>query len=381
MKSILITIFLFSIISGQRPGDKAVRAGVDAFYNYEYEKSITLLSEARLNFPEHPGVHVAWVAAHWRKDETYLPLDTIYANFERNLSEVVTVYEKLVSKYPYDYEYQLYYGSAKGLNARIYLGQKKWIPTLLSAYQGFRIIQEGFKNDPTLTDAYLPIGIVEYYAGMSNVLVKVGAEMFGLEASREGGLRKMEIAANESQWSWTESMSILSFIYQFIDINNQKGLNLSKKLSDRYPKNFDFQVHYTFSLLINNDLRGAKKQLKILNPQLRQMEPRHQKLYTSYFNFLWGYYYFKMGDYKKALGFMDKCIELYTSEMEGFLANAYLYKGMIMDQMRNRRAAVVAYKNCINLPNHYDATKLAKQYLNDPFKSKSVVISPVENYD
>ena len=368
MKRIILSISLFTILFGQRPGDKAVRAGADAFYNYEYEKSIRILTKARKDFPEHPGVHVAWVAAHWRKDETHLPLDTIYAKFERNLAEIVVVYDTLVARYPDDQEYKIYYGSAKGLKARIYLGQKKWIPTLVSAYQGFRIIQDAFEMDSSLTDAYLPIGIVEYYAGMSNLLVKAGAEMFGLEASREEGIRKMEIAAYESQWAWTESMSILSFIYQFIDIDHEKGLKLSKIVSDKYPNNFDFQVHYTFSLMVTGDLKGAKKQLKRLNPQLAKMGSRHQKLYTSYLNYLWGYYYYLTGDYEKALGFIDQCINLYTSEMEGFLANAHLHKGMILDKMRNRRGAVKAYKNCLKLPGHYDATKWAKQYLDKPFQ-------------
>ncbi len=368
MKRLILSITFFTILFGQRPGDDVVRAGVDAFYNYEYEKSIRILTQARVDYPEHPGVHVAWAAAHWRKDETHLPVEEIYTNFERNLAEIVVVYDTLVARYPHDLEYQIYYGSAKGLNARIFLGQKKWIPTLVSAYQGFRIIQDAFEKDSTLTDAYLPIGIVEYYAGMSNVLVKAGAEMFGLQASREEGIRKMEIVANQGPWAWTESMSILSFIYQFIDIDDEKGLALSQILSEKYPNNFDFQVHYTFSLMVTDDLKGARKQLKRLNPQLAKMGPRHQKLYTSYLNYLWGYYYYVTGDNEKALGFMDQCINLYTSEMEGFLANAHLHKGMILDKMRKRSAAVNAYKNCIKLPSHYDATKWAKLYLDEPFQ-------------
>ena len=368
MKYAILCISFLTLLFGQRPGDNVVRAGADAFYNYEYEKSIRILTKARKNYPEHPGVHVAWAAAHWRKDETHLPLEEINANFEQNLAEIVVIYDSLVTRYPDDQEYKIYYGAAKGLNARIYLGQKKWIQTLLSAYEGFRIIQDAFETDSTLTDAYLPIGIVEYYAGMSNLLVKAGAQMFGLEASREGGVRKMEIAAFESLWAWTESMSILSFIYQFIDINNERGLKLSKTLANKYPKNFDFQVHYTFSLMLTRDLKGAKKQLKRLNPELAKMGSRHQKLYTSYLNYLWGYYYYMMGENEKALRFMDQCINLYTSEMEGFLANAHLHKGMILDKIRNRSGAVNAYKNCLKLPSHYDATKWAKQYLDEPFQ-------------
>ena len=369
MKYVILFISIFSFIfCGQRPGDKAVRAGADAFYNYEYEKSIKILTKARKDYPEHPGVHVAWAAAHWRYEEANLTIEEVYANFERNLSEIVIVYDSLVAKYPDDQEYKLYQGTAKGLNARIFLGQKKWVPTLISAYQGFRIIQKVQEKEPYLTDAYLPIGIVEYYAGMSNVLVKAGAEMFGLNASKVEGIRKMEIAATKSQWAWTESMSILSFIYQFIDINQSRGLELSKLLSEKYPNNYDYHVHYAFSLIQTGALKQARIELNKLNHKLTELGPRHRKLYTAYLNYLWGHYFFLKGQDEKAMGFLQKCIELYHAELDAFLGNAHLLQGMILDKRKDRMGAVISYNKCIELDNHTQAILLAKQYLNEPFQ-------------
>ena len=369
MKYTILFISIFSFIfGGQRPGDKAVRAGADAFYNYEYEKSIKILTKARKDNPVHPGVHVAWVAAHWRYEEANLNIEEVYANFERNLSEIVSVYDSLVAKYPDEQEYKLYQGTAKGLNARIHLGQKKWISTLISAYQGFRIIQKAKEKDPYLTDAYLPIGIVEYYAGMSNVLVKAGAEMFGLNASKEEGIHKMEIAATKSTWAWTESMSVLSFIYQFIDINESRGLELSKLLSEKYPKNYDYHVHYAFSLIQTGDLKRAKMELNKLNHKLTELGPRHRKLYTANLNYLWGHYFFLKGEDEKAMGFLGKCIELFHAELDAFLGNAHLLQGMILDKRKDRMGAVISYNKCIELDNHTQAILLAKQYLNEPFQ-------------
>ncbi|MDP6611011.1 MAG: hypothetical protein QF823_01730 [Candidatus Marinimicrobia bacterium] len=368
MKYSIILIVLFSVLNGQRPGDIEVRQGVDAFYNYEHAKSIKILTQAREDYPEHPGVHVAWAAAHWRHNEANLTIEEVYTNFENHLAEIVTVYDSLVAKYPNDPEYQLYQGTAKGLKARIFLGQKKWIPTLVSAYQGFRIVQVAHRIDTTITDAYLPIGIVEYYAGMSNLLVKAGAEMFGLNPSKGEGIRKMEITATRSQWAWTESMSILSFIYQFIDVDQERALKYSEKLSKKYPRNFDFQVHYAFSLIQTSDLKRVKKQLDQLNQRLDRLGPRHQKLYTAYLEYLWGHYYFLKGEEDKAMGFLDKCIELYNAELDAFLANAYLLQGMILDKKKDRMGAVIAYKKCIKLDNHIHAISLARQYLDEPFQ-------------
>ena len=46
MKSIFLSLSLLSLSFGQKPGDNQVREGADAFYNYEYERSIEILDKA-----------------------------------------------------------------------------------------------------------------------------------------------------------------------------------------------------------------------------------------------------------------------------------------------------------------------------------------------
>ena len=367
MKYSILLVFLLSILSGQRPGDAEVRRGADAFYNYEYEQSVKILDNSRKKYPNHPGVHIAWVAAKWRSDESTLSRENVYKNFDKNLDVIELVYESLLAENPSDPEYLLYHGTTKGLKARILLGQKKWIPTLFSAYKGFRIIQKVEQIDSTLLDLYLPIGIVEYYAGMSNVLIKAGAELFGLEASKQEGLRKMEIAATQSPWAWTEATSILSFIYQFVDIDIERGYLLSKKLVEKYPNNYDYKIHYVQSLLQKGDLQLARELLEELNESLNKQRPRHQELFTSYVYYLWAYYYYLNGDEGKALNFSNLSIDNYYSDLDAFLGESYLLKGKIMDKQGKRMEAVVAYKKCVKLGNYTNAIKLAEEYLNNPF--------------
>lgn len=367
MKFIFLLIPFSLILYAQHPGDKVVREGGNAFYNYEYERSIEILAKARKDYPDHPGVHIAWAAAHWRKDEAELPLEEIYSNFNKNLDEIESVYDSLLILYPENPEYLLYYGCTIGLKARTLLGQKKWISTFFSAYKGFRIIQKAAALDSTLIDAKLPIGIVEYYAGLSNVLVKTGAEYFGLEASREEGIRKMEIAASLSPWAWTESLSVLSYIYQFIDVDIERGLEVSKQLIEEFPNNYDYKIHYVVSLLQSGDLTSSKPLLDDLNNTLYKQKPRHQRGFGSYINYLWGYYYYLIGNDQKALEYLDKCINYYFAELDAFLGEAYFLKAQIMDKRGNRVEARKYYRKCIKLDNFSHVILLSKQYLKDPF--------------
>ena len=74
MKLIFLIIPFSLLLNAQHPGDHIVRQGGNAFYNYEFERSIEILGKARKDYPDHPGVHIAWAAAHWRKDEAELSL-------------------------------------------------------------------------------------------------------------------------------------------------------------------------------------------------------------------------------------------------------------------------------------------------------------------
>jgi tetratricopeptide (TPR) repeat protein len=85
-------------------------------------------------------------------------------------------------------------------------------------------------------------------------------------------------------------------------------------------------------------------------------------------NYVWGHYYFLNGDDDKALGFINKCIDLYDAELDAILANAYLLKGQIHDKKHERMEAVMAYQQCIKRDNHAHAIILAKQYLDEPYQ-------------
>ena len=193
-------------------------------------------------------------------------------------------------------------------------------------------------------------------------------DKFGIEASKEEGIRKMEIAASQSPWAWTEAKSILSFIYQFIDIDVERGYLLSKDLANRYPNNYDFKIHYTESLLQKGELQLAKQLLDDLKNTFQDQRPKHQQRFSSYLDYIWGHYYYLNGNDKKALDFLDQSIKLYYSDLDAMLGQAYLLKGKILDKQGKRMEAVINYKKCIKLNNYTNAISLANKYLDDPFE-------------
>lgn len=369
MSKIFPVLFLSLLFAQSYPGDEAVLKGVHAFYNYETSEAIEILEEARLNYPENPTVHLTWAAAKWLHNQAHATVEQTYGDLENDLNEVIPVYETLVEQFPTDPNYQLYFGSAKGLMARIYLGKKEWLETLNWAYSGFRIIQSVERDHPNIVDAALPIGIVEYYAGLSNVLIQWGTSLLGLDPSRKGGITKIEKAANDGPWSWIEAKGILSFLYLWVDVDPEKALEHSSVLVKTFPQNFYFRILFTESLIRNGKMITALASLNTLEKMIQDLTPIQQKWYHSYFQYQNALYHFINGDLEQAQLHVDDAVENYGAELDIILANAWCLKGQLHDINNERTEAKKAYKSCIELDNYTYTIDLAKFYLRTPFKN------------
>jgi len=368
LKYILLLQYAFSLSLSQHKGDDVIMDGVDAFFNYDFEKSIEILSKARTEYRNHPVVHVVWAAAWYHYDQSMFSADSVYNRFESRINEIEFLYDSLVKVYPDNSEYLLYLGTSQSLKARIYLGQKKYLSTFYAAYQGFKSIQKSNEDSKKVKDVYLPIGVIEWYAGLKNPFIQIAARSMGINPSREGGIKKMEIAANESTWAWMEAMSLLSITYQFFDLRKERGLITSQTVSKKYPNNFGYGLYHALGLMQNGKIEEAEKKLKSLDIKITSQRPYHQKRYSPYLSYLWGNFYFLTNNNKIALEYLDRCIKNYDSDLDIFLANAFLLKGKIHDTKNNRYEAKRSYRKCIKLNNQTAAIDFAKQYLNEPFK-------------
>ena len=368
LKYILAIQCLFTLTMSQHPGDEMVMEGVDAFFNYDFEKSIEVLSKARIEYRNHPVVHVVWAAAWYHYDQSMFLADSVYSRFENRINEIETIYTDLVLDHPNDSEYLLYLGTSRSLKARIYLGQKKYLSTFYAAYQGLKAIKKSSEDSNEIKDVNLPIGIIEWYTGLKNPLIQIAARGMGIKPSRKEGIKKMEVAANQSTWAWVEAMSILAITYQFFDLDKKKGLFSSQVISEKYPSNFGYGLYYSMGLMQNGKIKEAEKKLKFLDKQITLQRTYHQKRYGPYLSFLWANYYFLLDDKESSMKYLKKCIDDYDSDLDIFLSSAFLLKGKIYDLQNDRFEAKRFYKKCIKLNNQTAAIDFAKQYLNEPFK-------------
>ena len=368
LRAILAVLFIsIGYSDDYYKGDTIVREGVHAFYNYEFDKAVNILTQARVDYPDHPGVHLIWAASRWVSSQANSPVNETYKVLSEDLKEIGPVYDELVNRFGYDPNYKLYQGSALGLSARVALGKKKWLRTLIHSYRGFMIIKKVAQDSPEIKDAQLPIGIVEYFAGISNPIISWAVKLYDLDASTESGLHRMALAADEGHWAWIEAKAILSNLYLWVEDDPILALEHSKDLAKKFPDNFYFNLLYLESLIRTKNISLSITIIKDMEKISSNLTSRQLEWYLPYLNYEKALLYFYQKDYSKALDQVDQTIDEYSAELDNILGNAYLLKGMCHDGLGQRGKAKENYQNCIALDNFSGSMKRARGYLKQPF--------------
>ena len=364
----LLIILSFNQITAEEPGDSLVWKGVYAFYNNETASAVEILTEARKEFPMNAAVHFTWASARWLHSQANDPIEKTYVVLNSDLDEITPLYKELVKQYPDNPLYKLYLGSAEGLRARVYLGQKRWFKTLIPAYLGFKITKGVADKYPEIKDAMLPMGVVEYYAALRSSILKWAASLFGLETTKESGLSKMEIAAQEGDFAWIEARSLLSFIYLWEAPNIIKALEHTTILAKKFPNNFYFVLMYAESLIKTGKQEEAHEFLIQLNKDFTDLTDTQKINMQSYLDYEWALYWFGQNQYDQALMFTKQSINNYQAELDLYLTNSLLLLGNIHDINGHRSDAKTAYQKCIKLDNNSEAVRLAHIYMDNPYQ-------------
>ena len=368
----LITIYLLIILKpisllGFSGGDSLIMEGARAFYNYDFDRSIKVLNIARDKYPTHPGVHFIWASAKYyisqARDETIVTYDTL----KNSLDHIDPIYEKLVADFPNNQGYKLYFGSSKGLRARSSLGKKEWISVLIQSYTGFKIIKEVANKNPEMVDAQLPIGIVEYYASISNPIIKFLVSIYGLDASKYSALEKISNAAKYSDWAWIEASGVIAFIYLWIENDPGKAILFTNRLNLEFPNNYYYRIIHTESLIKNFRLDEAWNQIALLEKNFKNLTLKQKQWYGPYLDYEKSLILFYEKKYNKSFQLIEKAILNYNGELDMVLGNLFLLKGKILDIWKRHEEAKDFYKECIGLANFSYAISESKKYLISPF--------------
>ena len=362
---IIILLFLSVLLSANNreysPAELIVQDGINAMYNYEFENAITILDSAWGIDNTHPVTPFVLIAAKWLHTQTKEGYDASYETINSEVDATAPIYKSLISQYPDKAEYYLYLGSTFGIRARTALAGKAWLDVLYFGYQGLKYIRLAQDMDETLMDVYMPIGLMEYFACLSAAPVKWGASLMGLSTDCEVGLKHLEIAANESHYSWIEASNVLTYAYLHIERDYLKAEEVISPLADQFPG------HPYFAFLKGEFLAKTNQweALDELLPELREfaskgpfLQQNECQLKLAYIEGLKSYH---KKDYSTAISKCNWILTNYHMEFDWLKGFAYFLRAQSFGDLGQMELAVKDYKEILKMDSYYPEVEEARE--------------------
>ncbi len=227
--------------------------GVNLLMNADIEGAIAVFRRIQDSDPSSPLGYVLEADADWWKiyystgnlidpdvfdvvSSESTPYDS---DFDRLVSVSISKAEENIRAGHDVARNQLYEGLAYALRGRLMGLRGKDMPTAKAGKKMRSLLMEAVAKDPSLTDAYLGIGIYNYFVDTLPGIVKLLRWLVGLPGgSRTVGLQQLEDAAEHGRLTSGEALFYLGKDYSLSSEGQyEKSLQRFQELVRRYPDN------------------------------------------------------------------------------------------------------------------------------------------------
>ena len=222
------------------------KKGIDAIYAVDIPEARKNFEEALKRYPDHPYPHFGmamtkWATLEYLEDESDPNLEKEYG---RMTDEAIDVGLAWIKKHPGDANAYLCLGGMYGLRARLAVLQHSWIKAYFDGKKAISNTKMALKIDPELYDAYLGLGMYEYYAGTLSGVVKILAKFF-LRGDAQEGIKLLTVCKEKGYFNALAAKLLLIEIYTTTGspyANRDLAVKWSRELRAEYPSHP--QMHF-----------------------------------------------------------------------------------------------------------------------------------------
>jgi tetratricopeptide (TPR) repeat protein len=361
-------------VSGPVRAQDAIDEGLGWLYHLQYDKARERFETFIRLHPEDPAGYFYLTATHWwqlaQNIEYQLP--DVQAALEKNVHKTITVAKKLYESTEdpkVKARASLYWGGAEGLWGRRLVTQREWVKAYFAGKRGYKLLRRAVHLDPKQYDAYLGLGIYDYYTDTLSGAQKVLASLL-IRGDKKRGLQELHIALEKGERSRVEAMCFLVEIYAAEENQPDKAIPLANTLQKKYPQSPAMQLIKVSTLYVMKDWEAMIPEAKDFLEKSTQEIPWFSKAYSAPARYCLG----------AAKLFGKRDLEGAESEMKTIIAEAdpksrwpsfaRLRLGHIYDVRGEREKAVKEYRTALAGYDLWGLHKEANQYLRKPFTFK-----------
>jgi tetratricopeptide (TPR) repeat protein len=234
--------------------DRALgRHGLDLMMDGDLDGAIAVFKEIQRTDPESPVGYLLEADATWWRiyyatanlvdpdvfAATDLPTTAYDAHFNDLLNVTISKSEARIRSHQEVARSFLYEGMAYALRARLTGLRDQDLPTARAGKKMRRLLLKALELDPSLTDAYLGVGIYNYFVDTLSAIVKILRWFIGLPGgSRLEGLKQMQLAAEKGDLTRAEAKFYLAKDYSRRNERQyERSMQLFRELEGEYPHN------------------------------------------------------------------------------------------------------------------------------------------------
>jgi len=225
----------------------------DETLNSEYDKAVGNASLLIRLYPKEPfprflltTIYMYILRSYWD-----FPTDEQYEIYKRKFSIAAADARKACDEYPVQ-NAMIYFvrGMVLGVEGMVHLQDKEWLDSYSKGKSAVAALEKSLEIDPTNYDAYLGLGMFEYYCSKLTGAVKILAWVVGFSGNSEKGIEYVTKAMTHGRYAEGSAKVFLAYAYIQFEDKLDEGVELAKTLRVQYPRNFTF-IEYL--------LRAARK--------------------------------------------------------------------------------------------------------------------------
>jgi len=344
--------------------DKLILQGLDAAYSLDFERAASLFSDAGRLEPEHPAGPFFLASLQWLEysQNADVPgtVDALEPKFNQIMDQALDRARKMYAKNHDDPEANFYLGAIYGMKGRWFLLKYKWIKAAHYGFKGYKYLKRAVALDPECYDAYLGMGMYDYYSDTLPTIVKFAANLI-VRGDKQRGLRYIQTTLEKGHYSVTEAKIFLVGILTAYERQPDRALQIVQELRLQNPGNLFFVLMEMGPRICLRDWNGAIAFGEFLASRIRELA--YTKPHTSLFDLYLGESYLGAKDYPKAIDTFNRCIEAAPEPRKATVTHCHLRRAQTLDLLGRRTEAVMDYTFVRERPDFFDSQEKAKRGL------------------
>lgn len=301
MRIIILLLLTAIIVKGNNFIDETDKLITHLTYNLQIEKADSLISQKIAEFPDSPKYYLLKIGNELMR--SVVLVEAAESNKKRAVKDSLNKVTLNIAQTAADkfedieltLENKFYMGGLYGYLGRFYGMEGSWMSSFSYGKKGKNLLEEVIEEDPQFYDAYLLLGMFNYYADRMGGVVGFIASVLGFSGDREQGIKFMEIAANKGTLAAPQAKLLLAELYCRLEDNDFKSAYWFEKFLEEYPQNYHAANWY---------LREA---LSVdLAYRVKTFIDNHADLI---YDLNLGEYYFKIGEYEKAQNYLNQFLK------------------------------------------------------------------------